>query len=227
MATINAHYYPFHWLDRIVEIELNPAKTDVKQLSVSALDKISEHLQIELAAIVSCLKSQIFSMFQNDQLKAIAGHYDRAVRLLQKQAAENLNQYPRKGSLRRTGELILKGLHDLSRSLHSRCPDQLPSDPQPHKHKPYVNPALLDKVACALSADQLGILLRAATDVGIIIGRSFRKICAAVAPFLSTPWKKDLKADTLRSHATRPEFRDKEIAIEFLERMIEKIRGYR
>jgi hypothetical protein len=219
--------YPFYWLDEIVETTLNPAKQTLKNLPDETLKAISERLAGEFAEITSRLKTQAFCLYCSDHIKVVAGHYDQAVRLLQKQAALNVSQYPKTGLLRQTGELILEGLAELSNCLYSRYPAYLPETSPPSDNGDDWSPGLLTKILCALSADQLGILLRAATDAGLLVGRSFRKVCKAVAPYLSTPWKTDIKPDTLRSHGTRPEVRDKEVAIAFLEKMIIKIRGYR
>ena len=217
--------YPFYWLDELAEITLNPDKNNVAGLTATELNTISERLPGEFSRICCLLKHQAFCLYCSDQLKVVAGHYDQSIRLLQKQAAANLTQYPRKGLLRQTGELLATGLADLANSLYNRYPSFV--QPPAEAATETIPSGLLNKILCALSADQLGILLRAATDAGVLVGRSFRKICTAVAPFLSTPWKSDIKPDTLRSHATRPEIRDKEVAIAFLEKMIDKIRGYR
>ncbi|HTD99052.1 MAG TPA: hypothetical protein VK668_07175 [Mucilaginibacter sp.] len=218
--------YPFYWLDEIVETTLNPAKQNLKLLPEESLKAISERLPGEFTEITCRLKTQAFCLYCSDHIKVVAGHYDQAVRLLQKQAAANLSQYSRKGLLRQTGGQILDGLNDLATCLYSRYPAYLPPPAETPESEGFAT-GLLTKILCALSADQLGILLRAATDAGILVGRSFRKVCKAVAPYLSTPWKTDIQPDTLRSHGTRPEARDKEVAIAFLEKMIEKIKNYR
>jgi hypothetical protein len=224
--TVEKPSYPFYWLDEIVEVTLNPARTDPGQVQAGILKTIRERLPSEIATITVCLKSQAFALYSNEQIKAVAGHYDQAVGVLQKQAAANLDRYPKTGLLRHTGQLILQGLAELEQCLYNRYSAYLP-EPSNAEGAEMLSPGLIGKIRFTLSADQLGIVLRAATDAGILVGRSFRKICKAVAPFVSTPWKTDIAPDTLRSHASRPESRDKEIAIDFLEKMIVKIRGYR
>lgn len=219
--------YPFFWLDETVETTLNPARNNLKNLPLPLLQNIREQLPAEISRVSTFIKSQAFCLYENEQLKVAAGHYDLAVQLLLRQAQQNLSHYPKSGPLRQTGQLILQGLQELARCVYSRYPGFLPQPATSNGDGQDKPGGLLEKVLCALSADQLGILLRAASDVGILVGRSFRKVCSAVAPYLSTSWKTDIAPDTLRSHAGRPEFRDKEIAIEFLQQMIEKIRGYR
>src|SRR4051812_28086457 len=118
--------YPFYWLDEIVETTLNPAKYNLKTLPDDILRGISERLPGEFAEITCRLKTQAFSLYTSEHIKVVAGHYDQSVRLLQKQAAANLSQYPRKGLLRETGGQILAGLHELAQCLYSRYPAYLP-----------------------------------------------------------------------------------------------------
>lgn len=219
--------YPFYWLDGLAEVTLNPDKNKPENIQPGELRAIRERLPEEFSRITTHLKNQTFSLYCTDHVKVVAGHYDQALRILQKQAAANLRQYPKSGLLRQTGQLIIEGLNELSQCLYSRYPAYLPEPTPLNEEEPGWAPVLLRKILCALSADQAGIILRAATDAGILIGRSFRKVCKAIAPYLSTPWKEDILAETMRSHATRPEARDKEIAIAFLEKMIDKIKGYR
>jgi hypothetical protein len=218
--------YPFYWLDETVEITLNPDRSGLKSLQTETLEAIKQRLPREITTITFHLKTQAFCLYSNDQIKVVAGHYDQTVKALQQQAARNLTRYPKSGLLRQVGEMINKALNELATCLYSRYPAYLPPQETPVDTPPNSG-GLLNKILCTLSADQAGIILRAATDAGILVGRSFSKVCQAIAPFLSTPWKKDIKPDTLRSHATRPESRDKEVAIAFLEKMIDKIKGYR
>ena len=219
--------YPFFWLDELAEITLNPDRTDLQSITPEQLGAIRQRLPEEFTRISARLKTQAFCLYSSDHLKVVAGHYDQAIRMLRRQAAANLEQYPETGPLRQTGQLMLDGLNELTRSLYNRYPLYLPPPDRAEQFNDPAGAAFSGKILCALSADQAGIILRAATDAGMLIGRSFRKICTAIAPYLSTPWKEDILPATMRSHATRPELRDKEIAIAFLEKMIEQIKGYR
>lgn len=82
------------------------------------------------------------------------------------------------------------------------------------------------KLLCSLSEDQLGILLKAADDLKIIISRSLSNVFNQIVPYLSTPYKEDLSPDSMRSHTYSIEERDKQIVIETLLKMIEKIKEY-
>ncbi|MGF7080454.1 hypothetical protein [Mucilaginibacter sp. UYCu711] len=219
--------YPFFWLDELVEVLFNPDKTNPKTLGTDELQQIHLRLPEEFSRITNTLKTQAFCLYSSDHIKVVAGHYDQAVRLLQLQLQQHLQRYPRNSKLRPVATELLSLLNEMERGLHNRYPNYLPETATTKLDETPDAVGLLTKVLCALSADQVGILIRAAFDVKLIIGKSFRKVCKAIAPFIATPWKDEVAWDTIRSHAGRPEDRDKDIAIETLEKMIAQIKGYR
>jgi len=83
-----------------------------------------------------------------------------------------------------------------------------------------------EKVVCQLSTDQTALILRASSELEILISKSMNHLFKTIVPFLSTPNKDILSYDSMRSKAYSAEDRDKEIAIETLERMIKKIKEY-
>lgn len=82
------------------------------------------------------------------------------------------------------------------------------------------------KVLCILSSDQTGLILRAADELRILIAKSMNEVFKTMVPHLSTPYKDDLSYDGMRSKSYVAEERDKQIAIETLEKIIKKIRDY-
>jgi hypothetical protein len=82
------------------------------------------------------------------------------------------------------------------------------------------------KVTCALSTDQTGLIIRAADELRILIAKSMSEVFKTIVPHLSTPYKKDLSYDGMRSKSYVAEERDKEIAIKALQRIIKKIEEY-
>lgn len=219
--------YPFSWLDEVIEITLNPDKSNLKQIKNETLAEIQARLPEEIAMITRSVKGQAFSLYSNEQVKVVAGHYDQAIRILQREARYNQRFYPQKGTLFKTGQMILGTLEDIHRNIQIRYGIYLPETRSSDQRDTEKTERVIEKILCALSADQIGIILRSAYDVKMIIGKSFRRVCQAIAPYLSTLWKIDVSWDTIRSSSGRPEIRDKEIAIQMLEKMIEKIRGYR
>lgn len=82
------------------------------------------------------------------------------------------------------------------------------------------------KVMCALSTDQTGLILRATDELRILVAKSMSEVFKTIVPHLSTPYKEELSYDGMRSKSYVAEDRDKQIAIETLERIIKKIKEY-
>ena len=79
---------------------------------------------------------------------------------------------------------------------------------------------------CVLSTDQTALILRAADELKIIIAKSMNEVFKTIVPHLSTPYKENLSYDSMRSKSYAAETRDKEIAIQTLEKIIKKIKEY-
>lgn len=82
------------------------------------------------------------------------------------------------------------------------------------------------KLECDLSADQIGIILRAADEARVVKSRSMSLVFQRIVPHLSTAFKKDLSYQSVRSKSYNAEENDKNTAIQALEKMIKKIRSY-
>jgi hypothetical protein len=82
------------------------------------------------------------------------------------------------------------------------------------------------KLECTLSADQIGLILRATDETRIVKAKSMSYFFKSIVPYLSTPFKKDLSYQSVRSKSYNAEERDKEIAIQCLEKIIRKIQTY-
>jgi hypothetical protein len=80
------------------------------------------------------------------------------------------------------------------------------------------------KVLSTLSTDQMGIILKAGHDLGILISKSLSSLFQNIVPFISTKHKDELSWQSMRSKSGSAEDRDKEIAIETLQQLIAKIR---
>ncbi|WP_348811287.1 hypothetical protein [Flavobacterium maritimum] len=83
-----------------------------------------------------------------------------------------------------------------------------------------------NKVECMLSIDQMGLILRATDESRILKAKSMSLVFKTIVPHLSTPFKKDLSYQSVRSKSYNAEERDKEIAIQTLEKIIKKIKTY-
>lgn len=82
------------------------------------------------------------------------------------------------------------------------------------------------KVMCNLSTDQIAVLLRAADDTRLLIARSMNTVFKTIVPFLSTPKKKDVSWQSVRTKGYDVEQTDKDKVISKLEDMIKRIRDY-
>jgi hypothetical protein len=216
-----AKLYPFAWLDDLAEITLNPEKNDVEALKPPELAAIREYFPEEFSRINARLKSQAFCLYSIDHIKVVAGHYDQSIRLLQQQTQINLAQYPEKGALRETGQLLLDHLNELYQSVRQRYHIYLNEQPTGHPES-----QALYKVLCRLSVDQIAIILKAADDIKLVVTRSFSQVLKSIVPFLSTERFKDFSWKSARSSTYKMEDGDKTIAIETLEALISKIREY-
>lgn len=83
-----------------------------------------------------------------------------------------------------------------------------------------------NKIECILSTDQMGLILRATDESRVLKARSMSQIFKTIVPHLSTPFRKDLSYQSVRSKSYNAEERDKEIAIQTLEKIIKKIKTY-
>jgi len=103
----------------------------------------------------------------------------------------------------------------------------IPSQEQTELTKSKENPEKpKQKVMCMLSTDQTGLILRATDELRILVAKSMNEVFKTIVPHLSTPYKEVLSYDGMRSKSYVAEDRDKQIAIETLERIIKKIKQY-
>jgi hypothetical protein len=72
----------------------------------------------------------------------------------------------------------------------------------------------------------MALVLRAADELRIIMARSLNSVFKSIVPHLSTPYQENISYDSMRSKSYSAEQRDKEIAIQTLQQMINKIKEY-
>lgn len=72
------------------------------------------------------------------------------------------------------------------------------------------------KILCFLSIDQIALLLRALDSLRIIQARSMNSVFERIAPHLSTPRKKDISWESMRTKAYQFEESDKQRVLEVL-----------
>lgn len=219
--------YPFTWLDEVIEVTLNPMAANVKLIKPAQLEQIRQQFPAEARKIFCSLRSHSFWLLGSQQTKAAVETYDSSIRLLAAQAKINMEIGPESEPFLKTGQVILLELGELLNTIYKRYGRHLSKQEKPEPDATTDLRAMLFKVLVDLSVDQVGVIVKAAFEVKIILSRSYRKVCRAIAPYVSTTHKKDISDDGLRSNAGRAEDRDNELAIAALEKIIRHIKGER
>ena len=82
------------------------------------------------------------------------------------------------------------------------------------------------KLLCALSADQIAIILRGASDMKLIKAKSMSSVFNTMVPYLSTQQKENLSPEAVRTKSYEAEERDVKIAADALIQLASVVRGY-
>ena len=224
--SVDRQEYPFAWLDETVEITLNPERGIVYQLQTEELGRLQEKLDMEIWQVYSQLKTEIFYILSPKKLSVIVRKYQNELLLLRQQAKANLEKYPEFNTLKKTGKMVIETLSGLATAIEERFPGLLQEAGKAQENTAIQPEARVFKILCTLSIDQIGIILKAADDSKLIQSKSLSLIFKSIVPYLSTQNKNDLSWDSMRSNSYHPEERDKEIAIDALEKMVKKIMEY-
>jgi hypothetical protein len=217
--------YPYAWLDEVVEITLNPEKTNVIELEFQQLEVIAGQFDQELQSVLRNLKASTFYLISSKKIKATVTQYYDSLVLLERQAMENLAAYPEGHPLVTTGETIIFCIRNMGIVFKKRygkyiTETGIDSGITPAKRM------VVSKLLCKLSADQIGIILKAADDTKTVLSSSMSVIFRSVVPYLSTDKNKNLSWDSMRKSTYHIEQSDKDVAIATLEKLILKIKGY-
>jgi hypothetical protein len=217
--------YPYTWLDEVVEITLNPEKTKVTELKFQQLESIESKFDKELQAVLTDLKTNTFCLFSSKKIKAVVTQYYDSLILLERQAMQNLAAYPDDHPLAATGENIILYIQNMGVALKKRYGKYITSMVSESSITPPQD-AVVSKILCKLSADQIGVILKAADDTKLLLASSLSVVFRSIIPFLSTDKIKNLSWDSMRKRTYHIEQIDKDVAIATLEKLIVKIREY-
>jgi hypothetical protein len=217
--------YPYAWLDEVVEVTLNPEKTNVIELEFQQLEVIAGQIDQELQSVLRNLKASTFYLISSKKIKATVKQYYDSLILLERQAMENLAAYPEDHHVATTGETIILYIRNTVIDFKKRygkyiTETGIDSGITPAKRM------VVSKLLCKLSADQIGIILKAADDTKTVLASSMSVIFRSVVPYLSTNKNKNLSWDSMRKSTYHIEQSDKDVAIATLEKLILKIKGY-
>ena len=225
LQTEHKYIYPFAWLDEVTELTLNPKKGSTDQLHTDELNSLQLRFEAEVRRVIVSLKVQTFWLLSVKKRKAVLAQYEQAIKLLKQQAVFNQENYSNNSPIKAVGSAILHHLDELSNVLKKRyAPYLAESAGAGEMPVASLNPP---RLVCELSVDQMGIILKAADDVKLVVSPSLSMVFKSIVPFLSTANKDVLSWDSMRSNSYHPEERDKEIAIAALEKLIVKIREYK
>lgn len=222
--------YLLEWLDLTVTSTLNPNKTDLTMITPIQSRAIIEKATEQTVLIQSQFTIQVFSLTKEKQIKILVGNYHSSLLFLLDKIREinNCNDFDG-DSLKEVATTLISCLDELIIFVQSRFANYLGAPSQIIQSKTN-NLSVINspsgKVLCKLSTDQTALILRASDELKILISKSMNHLFKTIVPFLSTPNKVNLSYNAMRSKAYVAEERDKEIAIETLERMIKQIKEY-
>ncbi|MFB0496036.1 hypothetical protein ABID99_002273 [Mucilaginibacter sp. OAE612] len=217
--------YPYAWLDEVVEVTLNPEKTNVVELEFQQLEIIAGQFDQELQSVLRNLKASTFYLISSKKIKATVTQYYDSLILLERQAMENLAAYPEGHPLATTGETIIFYIRNMGIVFKKRYGKYI-TETGVDNSITSAKRMVVSKLLCKLSADQIGIILKAADDTKTVLASSMSVIFRSVVPYLSTDKNKNLSWDSMRKSTYHIEQSDKEVAIATLEKLILKIKGY-
>ncbi|WP_202703565.1 hypothetical protein [Flavobacterium sp. UGB4466] len=222
--------YLLEWMDLTVTSTLNPGKTDLTMITPIQLEAIIKKATEQTSLIQSKFIVQVFSLTKEKQIKILVGNYYLSLLFLLDRIEEiNTNSDQYKENLKEVAATLISCLKELVTFIELRFANYL-NKPFPVIEKKIYESSVVDsssnKVLCKLSTDQMALILRAGDESRILKAKSMSMVFKTIVPFLSTPFKKDLSYQSVRSKSYNAEDKDKEIAIESLKKIIEKIKSY-
>lgn len=222
--------YLLEWLDSVITETLNAKKNDIHEITDIQSKVIIETAMHETQHIQSQLTIQVFSLTNEKHIKVLVGNYYLSLLFLSSKLIETNNSNDMQGvNLKEVTAVLISCLGELINFVENRFSNYLNNTSQING-KNVTGTSVIEnissKVLCKLSTDQTALILRASNELKILMSKSMNHLFKTIVPFLSTPNKADLSYDAMRSKAYTAEERDKEIAIETLERMIKRIREY-
>jgi hypothetical protein len=223
--------YLLEWMDLTVTSTLNPNKTDLTMITLLQSRAIIKKATEQTFLIQSQFTVQVFSLTNEKQIKILVGNYYSSLLFLLDRITEinNSNELHR-DNLKEVTATLISCLDELITFIESRFANYLGGSNFEIIKRKYNSPAVMNnpsnKILCKLSTDQTALILRASDELKILISKSMNHLFKTIVPFLSTPNKVNLSYNAMRGKAYVAEERDKEIAIETLERMIKQIKEY-
>jgi hypothetical protein len=213
--------YPFEWLDQMISVKLNPERMSSETIRETDLSKAEEQLSFKTWELLNYLKTKTFGRSEK-KVRAFVMQYHETILSLIAQAKRNIADQEQTPAVA-LSEKMIAALQELQRDVEDRYEKYLR---KPRPEYAADNEQIGFKVLCQLSVDQLGILLKAADDIKLILSRSLSLIFRSLVPFLSTQKIKNISWMSMRKSTYQFEKSDLDFVVEVLERMIKKVKGY-
>ncbi|MCW3117923.1 MAG: hypothetical protein JWM28_2005 [Chitinophagaceae bacterium] len=232
MNTLNYNppNYPLEWFDEVFFEILHPSKLDPVVLNSENAGTFMNRFDREVRSLRLRIKTHVIQLSSPKKVKTVVLQYHTAIRLLKQQANVNYQNYSQKNkALKKIGQALMSMMDELTVFLELHYAPFLslpPLNPPIAKSAPIDAKFPQFNIVCSLSADQIGLILKAADDLKIIISRSLSLVFKTIIPFLSTKNAKRLSWASVRSHTYVIEESDKEVLINLFGALIEKIRSY-
>ncbi|RWZ89422.1 MAG: hypothetical protein EO766_04280 [Hydrotalea sp. AMD] len=219
----------FHEMFYVKELlyELELKECDVKSHIFSPLDRLLIYLNFNSSEYMNCFTQNVAEKINvyedlSEKMDCLLFYFKEFNQLCRK--AETA-LHPQQNDLKQElTNWFTQEVFYLEKKLHFSIVPFQDKTASPKEVRPVEKEK--SKVLCVLSTDQAALILRAADEMKILIARSMNEVFRTIVPHLSTPYKEELSYDSMRSKSYAAEERDKKIAIETLEKIIEKIKQY-
>src|SRR5690554_3439160 len=86
--------YTLEWLDSLITVSLNPAKTDLNDISPQQLTYLKTRIGQEKIKLQSLLNHKVFSLLEGKKIRILINQYHSALILLLDQTMENKKTLP-------------------------------------------------------------------------------------------------------------------------------------
>jgi len=204
MLNYNPLNYPLEWFDQVLLDTLHPEKLNQAALNSEHVDSFMNRFDREVKSLRLRIKTHIIQLSSPKKVKTVVLQYHTAIRLLKQQASDNYQRYSLKNkTLKKIGQTLVYMMEELVVFLELHyAPFLSPQALNAPMVKNTPVPAKVPQfnILCNLSADQIGLVLKAADDLKIIMARSLSLVFKTIIPFLSTKNAKRLSWASVRSH---------------------------
>jgi len=113
--------YPLEWLDLLITVTLNPAKTDITSITDEQLENTITRIPEENIRLQSLIKSQVFSVSKESELELLIKQYHSSLIVLLDQTLENQKlAVSNKTGLKDVYKVLLSNIDELLSFIETR-----------------------------------------------------------------------------------------------------------